>query len=86
VREVIAQFVRPLCAEPESVSISEAEAGGVVVYCVRTAPGDVGRIIGRSGRNIQALRTLAEAVAVRMGIDKRNLRVEVFQPQREVVP
>ena len=60
--------VRPLVDEPDAREVAsvEAEDGGMVIE-IRVAEGDAGKVIGRQGRVIKAIRTLARAAASRSG-------------------
>ncbi len=61
--------VRELVDDPDAVSIEEFDEGGRLEFQVTTAPGDVGRVIGRRGHVIQSIRTLVRAAASRDGLD-----------------
>ena len=65
---LVDSIVRPLIDEPNALEVSsvEAEDGSVVVE-IRVAEGDAGKVIGRQGRVIKAIRTLARAAASRSG-------------------
>lgn len=61
-RDAVELIVRKLVREPESVDVREVERGGTTtVIEVRVAEGDVGKIIGRQGRTVKALRSLLHA-------------------------
>jgi predicted RNA-binding protein YlqC (UPF0109 family) len=62
--EVIA---RALVDNPDSVRVTEQERRGMTVLELNTAPGDMGKIIGRQGRTAAALRTLVAVTAERHG-------------------
>jgi predicted RNA-binding protein YlqC (UPF0109 family) len=49
------------------VRVSEVEGSNTVIYELRVAPEDMGRVIGKSGRVANAMRTLLRVVAVRQG-------------------
>lgn len=66
-RAVIEVVVRALVDQPDAVKITESERRGVSVLELRTAPGDMGKIIGRQGRTATALRTLLAATAEHHG-------------------
>lgn len=66
-REVVEVVARALVDHPESVRVSEQERRGMVVLELKTAPGDMGKIIGRQGRTAAALRTLVAVTAERHG-------------------
>ncbi len=58
---------------PEELLITETEEMGMVTFSLKLHPDDVGRVIGRSGNVIKALRKLAQVRAV-----KEHLRVRVI--------
>lgn len=66
-RAVIEVIVRALVDQPDAVRITESERRGVHVFELRTAPGDMGKIIGRQGRTAAALRTLLAVAAEHHG-------------------
>jgi len=68
-RNVIEMIVKALVDDGESVDIREVEQRGATLIEVRVAPNDVGKIIGKQGRTIRALRSLA-----RIGGTKKNRR------------
>mgnify|MGYP000190135974 FL=1 len=70
--------VRSVATRPEAVEVEEAEEAGVRVFRIRVAPDDVGRVIGRQGQVIQAMRTILRAVAARRG---ERVQVELAQEQ-----
>ncbi len=61
-------IVCPLVEEADALEVvaTEADDGGIVVE-IRVAEGDAGKVIGRQGRVIKAIRTLARAAASRTG-------------------
>ena len=66
-RAVIEVVVRALVDQPDAVQVTESARRGVNVVELRTAPGDMGKIIGRQGRTAAALRTLLAVTAERYG-------------------
>ena len=74
-KDLIEFVVRALVDDPESVSVdSFEEDDGTLVYEVTVAEDDVGKIIGRGGRTVNALRAVVRAAAVR---DGRRVLVDV---------
>ncbi|HMO79940.1 MAG TPA: KH domain-containing protein [Pyrinomonadaceae bacterium] len=58
-KEAIEKIVRALVGSPDEVEVSEVSDGGKNVrIAVRLAPDDYGRVIGREGRTIKAIRSL----------------------------
>jgi predicted RNA-binding protein YlqC (UPF0109 family) len=67
VRDVIETVARALADTPQRVAVTESERGGTMLIEVTVAPPDVGKLIGRQGRTIQAMRTLATVAGERLG-------------------
>ncbi|MGH9491343.1 MAG: KH domain-containing protein [Terriglobales bacterium] len=61
--ELIAALARMVVAEPAAVQVATAREGGATILELRVAPADVGRIIGRQGRTVRALRQVLAAAA-----------------------
>jgi predicted RNA-binding protein YlqC (UPF0109 family) len=66
-RAVVEVVVRALVDHPEAVKVTESERRGMTVLELSTAPGDMGKIIGRQGRTAAALRTLVAVTAEKHG-------------------
>jgi len=66
-RAVLEVVVRALVDRPEQVRVTETERRGMSVLELRTAPDDMGKIIGRQGRTAAALRTLVAVTAEKHG-------------------
>jgi predicted RNA-binding protein YlqC (UPF0109 family) len=64
---VVEVVVRALVDHPDSVRVTEVERRGMTVLELTTAPGDMGKIIGRQGRTAAALRTLVTVTAEKHG-------------------
>ena len=58
-REAIEKIVKLLVDDSDAVDIRELDRNGATMIEVRVATGDVGKIIGKQGRTIRALRSLA---------------------------
>ena len=68
VKAVVEVIARALVDHPEAVRVTENERRGLKVYSLTTAPGDMGKIIGRQGRTAAALRTLVALTAEKHGL------------------
>lgn len=68
-RELVEFLAKHLVTQPDSVSVesSEGEGDNGIKIMIRVAHEDVGRIIGKRGATINAIRLLAKAAAVKAG-------------------
>ena len=60
--------VKGLVARPDAVTITPVERAGTTVYELRLDPQDVGKIIGRQGMTINAIRSLLLAGSAKKGL------------------
>ncbi len=67
-QEFLEAVVKGMVANPEDVVIEPVERRGETVYEIRVHPSDVGRLVGRRGNTINAIRTLLTAGASRKGL------------------
>ena len=69
VEDVVSYIVKQIVSNPDEVTITMIEQGPDEVLAeVRTAKGDLGRVIGRRGRVARAIRTVAQAAAEEEGV------------------
>ena len=59
--ELLEYLARQLVDEPDAVRVETVEESGAVILRLKVAPDDAGKIIGRRGRIIRAIRTIARA-------------------------
>ena len=68
VKELVALLARNLVEHPDQVQVSATEAaGGAKSLVIKVADDDKGKIIGKQGKVIKALRTVAGAAAQKTG-------------------
>ncbi len=78
--DFVAYIIKNLVSKPDNVSVSLSEDQGQIFIEIRVAAEDVGKVIGRRGNTINALRTIVRTVATRLG---RKAQVELIQPDQE---
>jgi predicted RNA-binding protein YlqC (UPF0109 family) len=67
-RDAVELIVKHLVREAESVDVREVERDrSTSVIEIRVAQGDVGKVIGRQGRTVKALRSLLHAAGQKRG-------------------
>ena len=67
-------LARSLVEEPDRVEVTGTETDSRVDLELRVAPEDMGKIIGRGGRTIRAIRTVVKAASVKL---EKRVNVEV---------
>jgi hypothetical protein len=68
VREVLEYVARSLVDEPDAVEVTEVEGDGSVLLQLKVAPDDMGKVIGKRGRTVKAIRSVVRAAGSRQGI------------------
>ena len=67
-QEFLEYVVKGLVQDAGAVSITPVEKAGTTIYELRMDPGDVGKIIGRQGATINAIRSLLLAGSAKKGL------------------
>jgi uncharacterized protein len=70
--ELLTQIIRHIVDTPDEVRITELSNDRALLIEIRVAPDDVGKVIGRDGRIINALRQIIKAAA-----GKRARRIQI---------
>ena len=73
-QKLLVVLARSLVEEPDMVEVTGTEADTRVDLELRVAQEDMGKIIGRGGRTIRAIRTVVKAASVKVG---KRVSVEV---------
>lgn len=66
VRELVEVIAKALAEYPEEINVTEVTGHQISVIELRAAKVDLGKIIGKEGRNAHALRTLVNAAATKL--------------------
>lgn len=64
VQEMITTVVKALVEHPEEVVVKPIEGDGTIVFEVQVNPDDAGKVIGKKGRTINALRTVVRSTTL----------------------
>lgn len=66
-KELIEYIAKAIADNPDQVVVTETAGEDRVVIRLEVAPEDKGKVIGREGRVVQAMRTLLRVAAVKKG-------------------
>jgi len=67
-KEFVEYIIKNLVDHPDKVRITEVGGTHTLIIELAVDPGDIGKIIGKKGKTINAIRTLLMSVASRNGI------------------
>lgn len=71
-KNILSFIVTSLADKPDEISIQEEETDGIINFVIAVAPEDMGKIIGKEGRVIRAIRNVMKIPAM-----KRNVRINI---------
>jgi len=75
-KELIKQIAESLVDQPENVNVRENLSGRTKVYELQVAKPDLGKVIGKQGRNADAIRTILTAIG---GKTKTRVLLDVVE-------
>ena len=75
-KEVLELIAKALVENPDAVSVTEIENGNSITLELRTAGGDMGKVIGKQGKIAKAIRTVVKAAA---SIEGKHVSVDIVQ-------
>lgn len=76
-KELLEYLVKQLVEEPEKINIQEnRDETGTIQLTLTVADKDMGRVIGKQGKIINALRLLLKAKAIKL---KQRVRLELAE-------
>ena len=82
-KEFIEYIIKNLVDDPNAVVVNCFEGDRGIIAEVSVAQGDVGKVVGKGGKTINALRTIAMMACARIG---RRIRIELIEVAKEEVP
>ena len=66
-KDLVEHIVRSLVDHPDDVRVTEVDGEKTVVFELRCHPDDLGKVIGKGGKTIGAIRMLLTTAAARQG-------------------
>jgi len=74
--ELLKYIVKSLVDEPDEVNIKTVEGEKTIIMELRVADDDVGKVIGKHGKTINAIRTIVKSA---LNKDSKKVMVEILQ-------
>ena len=75
-KELIETMAGALVDNPEQVQVSEIEGGMTSIIQLWVAKPDLGKVIGKQGRNVHAMRTILSAVSTKI---RKRVILEIIE-------
>ena len=75
-RETVEMIVKALVDDQSAVDVQEIEREGATLIEIRVAQPDMGKVIGKQGRTVRALRALTHAVSMKR---KRRIILDIIE-------
>lgn len=76
--EFLAYIIKNLVANPAAVEIRSQVENNTIKMEIRVAPEDLGKVIGRKGNTIHAIRTIVRRISSRV---KKKILIDLYQPE-----
>ena len=74
-KDVLMDVVKSIVDKHDEVSIEVTESENTQIYELRVGDGDVGKVIGKQGKNVGAIRTLLSAATAKEGGKRAILEI-----------
>ena len=74
-QKLLKDIVKSLVDKPDEVEININESENTIVYELNVGDGDLGKVIGKKGRNVNAIRTLLSASNAKEGGKRAILEI-----------
>jgi hypothetical protein len=74
-QSLIETVVKLLVDKPDEVNVEAVESDQTIIYELTVGDGDYGKVIGKKGRNVSALRTILFAINAKEGGKRARLEV-----------
>lgn len=71
-KKALEYIVTQIVDDPEKVEINEQEDNGMINFAITVAPSDMGKIIGKNGKVIRAVRNVIKISAI-----KQNKKINI---------
>lgn len=75
-RDLVECIAKAMVEAPDQIEVRAQELTNSIALELRTGPNDMGRVIGKSGRVANAMRTLVQAAATRQG---KRVKLEIVE-------
>jgi predicted RNA-binding protein YlqC (UPF0109 family) len=75
--------LKNLVDDPTAVSVVRSQQNGSSLFEIRVGPGDMGKVVGKQGQTIDAIRSLVSAAASKFG---EQVEIELLEDRPQSPP
>jgi len=76
-KELLELIAKALVDKPDEVAVSEVGGEQMIIFELRVAQDDLGKVIGKQGRTARAIRTIMSAAGTKLG---KRFHFEIIEP------
>ena len=73
--KLLEDMIKAIVDKPDEVNVTATESENTIIYELTVGDGDLGKVIGKKGKNINAVRTLLSAANAKDGGKRAILEV-----------
>lgn len=66
-KDALAFILSSIVENPDKIKINESEEDGIITFTISVAKEDIGRVIGKNGKIIRAIRNVLKIPAIKQG-------------------
>ena len=75
-KDLIKLIAQAMVDDPEQVSVTEVEGSTTTIFELKVAKDDIGKILGKRGRNVAAIRIILGAASAKL---KKRVLLEIIE-------
>ena len=75
-KELLARIINSMVDNPDEIIITETDSDHTIMFNLKVAKSDIGKVIGKQGRNINAIRMILSAVAAK---NKKRVMLDIHE-------
>jgi uncharacterized protein len=75
-KELLMRIVKAMVDNPDEVTVTETDGDHTIMFNLKVAKSDIGKVIGKQGRNVQAIRLILSATAAKL---KKRVMLEIYE-------
>jgi predicted RNA-binding protein YlqC (UPF0109 family) len=76
VKELVELIAKSLVDKPDEVRVTQLSGENSTIFELKVAPEDIGKVIGKQGRNVQAIRVILGAAGMKI---KKRLSLDLIE-------